>query len=485
MQPPLAAPVRARESYLGEHTRSGVAPRRRVPPLATVIVLAVVLRLALTPLYAHLPGNSTDEMFWKLWMQGIHEHGVLNVFRTTGTDYVGYHWVLWLLSIIYAWIGGPYTASTPSLHILVKMPSIVFDVALIAAVYHVTRTVASAPASSERLPQHLMQAATRAGITDALPDASRGAPEWLALGAAAIIALQPAVVYDSAVWAQTDAAIAAAMLLAIVLVAGGRTATGWAVWSLGFLVKPHPIIIAPLLLVLTLRHGRRGMLRSSAAACGVFVVVLGPWVVHGDAGRIFDVYRALFDADYERLSASAWDIWWFRDVAAHPRPGAAIVPALPLLTYRLAGLLLSASAGVIATVYVAMTPRLLPALVAAAYVAFAFYELPVSTHERYFYPFLALLLPVVMVERRWLWWYLPMSATFVANLIVVAPPVQTFAGRWVESPFSLAVAAVNLTLFAAMTVYLLILEARAIPGTMRGARQAMAQRRNAIRSEAA
>jgi hypothetical protein len=38
-----------------------------------------------------------------------------------------------------------------------------------------------------------------------------------------VIAFQPVVLYDSAVWAQTDAAVTVAMLLAIVLVAtGGR-----------------------------------------------------------------------------------------------------------------------------------------------------------------------------------------------------------------------------------------------------------------------
>src|SRR6478672_8681025 len=94
--------------------------RRPLPALVMLIAVAVGVRLALTPLYAHLPNHYTDEMFWKQWMQAIHQHGVLNIFRETETDYVGYHWVLWLMALAYEHIGGPYTATTPSLHVLVK-----------------------------------------------------------------------------------------------------------------------------------------------------------------------------------------------------------------------------------------------------------------------------------------------------------------------------------------------------------------------------
>ncbi len=62
--------------------------------LLAIFALAIGVRLALTPLYARLPNGTLDEGFWTHWMQRIHEHGVLNIFRTSDTDYVGYHWVL-------------------------------------------------------------------------------------------------------------------------------------------------------------------------------------------------------------------------------------------------------------------------------------------------------------------------------------------------------------------------------------------------------
>jgi hypothetical protein len=128
------------------------------------------------------------------------------------------------------------------------------------------------------------------------------------------------------------------------------------------------------------------------------------------------------------------------------------------------GVVLAAAAGALATALVWQRPGLRIALVDAAYLAFAFYILPVSTHERYLYPFLALLLPVVVMERRWLWLYVPASVTLFLNMAVVAPPIRALSGRWVESPFSLAVAAVNVVMFAGFTVVMLVLLRRSFRG---------------------
>lgn len=402
-------------------------------PLLAVLACALLLRAALTPLYAYLPHGFTDEGFWKFWMQHIHDDGVLNIFRTTETDYVGYHWVLWLLSLVYDVIGGPYgNNSSPSLHILVKWPSIVFDMALIVVVWAATRTLLR-----------------REGLAPARAD-------WYALVASVVVALHPAVVYDSAVWAQTDSAVAAAMLASVVLAARGRPGWAGAVWALGFMVKPHPIVVAPVVAALVLRRdGLAGALRSAGAAVVVALLVLTPWLVHGEAGRIAHVYRAVATADYGRLSSAAWNLWWPLDVARQPLPEDAPLGALPWLTYRTIGTLLSGAAALPAIALVWRAPRLREALIAASYLVLAFYMLPISTHERYMFPLLALLLPVALRERRWRTLYCALSVTFTLNLLVSAPPVEAFRGRWVESPLSVAVACVNIALFFAGTALLL------------------------------
>ena len=391
--------------------------------LLVMLLVALILRAALAPQWAYLKPDFTDENFWRSWMQAIHQQGLLNIFRTTGTDYVGYHYVLWLLDIAYGRLGGgSYDASSPSLHLLLKAPPILFDLALIVAVYAVSRSL------FEEL------------------RASNG--KTLALVAAAVIALQPAVLYDSAVWSQTDSAVTLAMLLALFLVARGRIGWGFAVWAAGFLVKPHPVIVLPLLLYMAWRKGGKKPVVGAVTILLVVSMGLLPWLLHGDAGNLLRVYHSLAGADYERLSASAWNLWWFFDITSQPKPEQV---AFAFLTYRMIGLLLSAGAGLLALLYLRARQSLEGALVSAAYLAFAFYMLPVSTHERYLYPFLALLLPVAVVRARWRALFGAASLAFFVYLFVVAPPMESYAGRWVDSPLSVAVASLNCLLFALFT----------------------------------
>lgn len=392
-------------------------------PLGILLVAALLVRIALTPLWAYLPNDFSDEAFWKDWMLAIHQHGLLNVFRTSDTDYVGYHYILWLLTLVYNVIGGGYGHEVFRLHLLVKAPPVLFDLALIGAVYGVSRSL------FEEL--RLQRARV------------------LALGAAVVVAFQPAVLYDSAAWAQTDSAVTLAMLLALFFVARGRTSLGFGIWAAGFLIKPHPIIILPLLLYLAWRQNAKSLLPGLAASAAVGLIGLGPWLLHGDGGELVRIYRGLFSADYERLSAEAWNAWWFADLALHPKPDQTV---FSFVTYRMLGYLLTVSAGFLTLFYLHARANLRGALVAAAYLAFAFYLLPVSTHDRYLYPFFAFLLPVAIIEKQWRVLYVLASVTFFFNLTVVAPPIHAFSGRWTGSPFTIGVAALNCALFVLFTL---------------------------------
>lgn len=403
--------------------------------LIIVLAGALAIRLALAPFYSYLPNGTLDEGFWKHWMEVIHQRGVLNIFRESDTDYVGYHWVLWILAVTYDWIGGLYDQTAPTLHILVKIPSIVFDAILIATVYTSTKFVVN----------------RRTTVTH--PTTESG--HRLGLAAAAICAFQPAVLYDSAVWAQTDAAISAAMLGSLVL--AYRQRPGWAgfVFALGFAIKPHPVIIGPLLALALFRNrGARSLLRGAAAGAATIGAILMPWILHGDAERIRDVYTTLFTKERERLSELAWNIWWIPDQLGDPRPDSAAFGWLEAISYERLAFTLSACATLLALAYACRHRDIVPTLIAGSYQVFAFYELPIGSHERYLYPMLVLLLPVVMVRRAWAWMYAAVSTTLFLNLVIVAPPIKRYADDYVYGDFGVAIAAVNTGLFAAFTAVL-------------------------------
>lgn len=401
--------------------------------LALIIAAGLVLRCALVPLYAHLTRDLFDETLWKTWMQAIHQHGVLNVFRTTDTNYIGLHWILWVLAWVYAPSGEAYSRTAPWLHTLVKIPSLLFDVILIWTVYEGTLSIAA-----QHDPERLRFIS---------PQRARS----LALAAAAVIAFQPAVIYDSAVWAQSDAAISAAMLGSMLLIARGRIGAGYVAWTLGFLLKPQPVVVLPVLLLLTLRAGGwRAILRAAAATLATGAVVLGPWLLHGDGRRILHVYHTLFFEDGLLLSGSAWNFWWLWPQHTTPLKDLAGADA-----FRTAGMLLSAASGAIGMLYCWRRPGLAPALVSAAYLTFAFYLWPVATHERYLYPLLALLLPPLMLDRRWLWVYAPLSAMLFANMFCAAPPVASMAERLIRQPEARIAAAFNIAAFFGFTLVML------------------------------
>ena len=163
----------------------------------------------------------------------------------------------------------------------------------------------------------------------------------------------------------------------------------------------------------------RATLRLIAMLLVMFVIVVSPWILHGDARRSTTCTTAYSRANNTpgACPSAAWNIWWFPEVRSHPLPGDPLLHAASWPTYKRAGLALSLAAMLLALAYTWRKPALRGTLVAAAYMVFAFYVLPTSSHERYRFPLLGLLLPVVVAKPRWLWLYLPISATFTVNLL--------------------------------------------------------------------
>ena len=408
----------------------------RTPWLALggLAVVAILMRLPLLPLHTYRWGGGTDSSEYKAWMQVIHEHGILNIFRATQTDYIGYHWVLWLLALVYAPFGDSYSDTAEGLHLLIKVPPLIFEAGLVVAIYFVTRSFVAEVQGRGRTPWL--------------------APTTAAIVMAAVIALHPASLYDAAAWGQIDAATALAMLLSVFFVVRKQYFLAGAIWGVGFVIKPQPVVVAPLLAVLAFDRGDwRSLLKLAAGGLIAGFIVGLPWVLHGDLRRIGGIYKSLVYEDLGRLSGNSWNFWWFRDLSGDYGPNDRIVAGLPL-TYRTAGTMLTGVFVLLALAYAWAKPGLERALIAAAYMVFAFWMLSTSSHDRYLYPLLALLLPVIAVERKWLLLYIPLSITFTINIIVSAPPSEGWAHDVLESPFSLAMASVNLVLFAAYTVVL-------------------------------
>lgn len=394
-----------------------------------MIVLAALLRLALFPTTAYLTEVFTDEFTFKRHVVLIHDNGLLDTFRDTNTSYVAYHYLLWALSLPYGWFGGAFDTDAQSLKYLVKLPPLLYDIALIAITYAVARVVARGVAPRDR------------------------SAMW-PVAVAALVAFHPVVVYDSAVWAQIDSAVAIAGLGAIALAATGRPEAACAVLAFGLLNKPQPVIFVPVVLPLILRQsGVRGLARGAVAGVAVMTVPLLPWLLTGDADRLLSVYRKLFSNNngITALTQNAWNLWWFIPFSTVPEAKDVMFAGL---TYQRFSLVLSALAAMLGAASAWRRNTVVGGLVAGAYIALAFYVLPTNTHERYMFPFVVMLAPVLVIEHRFRYVYAILSATLFLNMLLVAPPVRSWMLRWDDAPATHYVAGLNVLMFAVYSWWL-------------------------------
>ncbi|MDQ6780585.1 MAG: glycosyltransferase family 39 protein, partial [Candidatus Eremiobacteraeota bacterium] len=96
-----------------------------------------------------------------------------------------------------------------------------------------------------------------------------------ALWVAAIVAFNPAIWFLSAYWGQGDAVTAVFMLWAVYFMVTERFELGWLMFSFAVLIKPQPIVVAPLLLVWQLRSARRWWRLALIPLVGFGVAYLG------------------------------------------------------------------------------------------------------------------------------------------------------------------------------------------------------------------
>ena len=398
--------------------------------VTAVVGIAAAVRMPFWLAEAKAYGHG-DAILWEVWSRAIHEHGFINVFRSADSNYVGYHYVLWPTSAIYARISPEYTLWTPSLRVLIKIPPFVCDLTLAVLIFFVARSLSTAP--------------TKAGRD------LRGA------AAACAFALAPGIIYDSMWWSQIDSVNTLCMLGAVVLIARGRAGWGWAVWTAGFPVKPQPIVIVPALVAFTFwQFGLSAVLRGAAATAGVGLAALLPFLLHGDAARIGDTYGRLFEQDPIDLSSGAWNGWSILDLHGDPHPADAVFRLAGYgVSYQTLSLALSALATLIVLAYLRRHLDLPGLLVSCAVLVFAFYMLPTSTHERYLYPAFALAAPLLVRMPRLIPAYAVLASTFFLNLVAISPPSDSDVWQWHGTNVAVSIALINVGLLAAVLLWLL------------------------------
>ena len=382
-----------------------------------LLVVSFVVRLFISDNYY---GYIFDIYCNETWSLDALKHGVLNIYEkssnivgvTTFNYPPGGAYLYWLL--------GAASKLTPFEFVplwLVKLPAILFDIAAGAVIFLYL---------------------------------GRKKNYWLGFVGSAIFLLNPGVIINSSAWGQTDIIYSFFVFLAFIFTIDKRWFLAGAVLALGCMIKLQGIIFIPLLFFIWIIKGRAR--RAALAIAGFLLVIIlltAPFVIAGQGGIMIEkVFQNSFNYT-DRLSANAYNIWW---------PGLLLTKdtirdsqlILGLVSIKIFALSLF-SIAYLGALWVERKVKKNNTLVwvVASFVTFSFFMLPTEIHERYLYPFLLLMVPVILLDKRLLYIYLAASATYSINLLFISTIINS-------SPVSLVVALLNIALYIFLTVMMVI-----------------------------
>ena len=383
----------SRSVMYSSHTLDNVLRIR--PPLqllCIILFLGFLLRFSVI----QNPGWSFDVGEFKSWAWNITEMGGGEAYRDQGRASMLPNYppmsmlILGGVGHVYRFfIASEFDGAPLLYHILIKLPAILFDLLTAALLFFLLRRIRT----------------ERAGII-----------------AAAVYAFHPAVLYDSAVWGQTDGIFTCFMVAAI-------AATAWKRWilvgtfaALAMLTKFQAVVILPFVALLMLLQNWRVALRIIFGAFAVTALVLIPFLPDY-LGDIWHVYTHSIGY-YPGLTYGAYNTWLaFFDGSPHSSTDMAI----GLLSYRDIGIMIFG--GVIAILVYRFAPGLRSALqrkkhqelllLFPALTAYAFFLFNTEMHERYLFPLMALGIGFIFFSRLGAWLYGLSSLLFFLNLLGV------------------------------------------------------------------
>ncbi len=204
------------------NVRRESARRFGLAPLIAMLLAGFLIRLA----FIQSAGYRDDMTIFYQWFGSIAALPPGQVYAHTTPD-LNYPPAYILLTELSAFVLRWFVPGTPgeaALNVALKLPAILFDIAGAALAFAIVR---------------------------------REAGYAFALAAAAFIALNPALIYDSAYWGQDDSIPAVLALFAIAALRSDRPVAAWVTLTFAVLVKPPVLVLVPLLLLYPLTVPRR------------------------------------------------------------------------------------------------------------------------------------------------------------------------------------------------------------------------------------
>jgi dolichyl-phosphate-mannose--protein O-mannosyl transferase/Gpi18-like mannosyltransferase len=388
--------------------------RDRDRDLKRVLLLLAGLLVLKTLALRYFAGFSVDVGTFEAWALKIATDGPARTYQQGYfLDYPpGYLYALWAAGAFASVVGA---GAGETLKFIVEMPPLIGDFALSLAVYLFVRRTTGARSA------------------------------WLAL---AMAALNPAFLFDSVVWGQTDSPLALTLFLSVAMIIDGEYEVGWGLAALAVLIKPQAFSLLPVIGIWTmLRLEPRKWWRAVLGFVAIFVIGAAPFQVGHPWNWLPDVYIS-GASYYHETSVNAFNLL-------------ALIGGLRVndgetvfgISYFAIGLatLVPLYAFIAWMLWRRADPRNL--LFAAFLGIYGFFMLAPRMHERYFYAAVVFALPLALEEPVMLGIFALVTASCLFNLAYILHTLQTTIFLDSRDTIAMIASALNLAVFVAVIGY--------------------------------
>ena len=222
---------------------------------------------------AFSPGFTVDVGTFEAWGFDISQNGPSSMYRAGSfLDYPpGYLYALWAAG----WFARLVGASDATLRIIIETPALAADFLLAALMFVIVRR--------------------RSTVTMA----------WLAM---LFFALNPALLFDTVIWGQSDSTLGLVLMLSVASLLDDEIELSWGLAALAFLIKPQALMLLPVLGFWTLRQTTYAQwVRAALAFSAVLVIGVAPFQVNHPWSWLPNLYISTA-AYYHETSVNAFNL---------------------------------------------------------------------------------------------------------------------------------------------------------------------------------
>jgi dolichyl-phosphate-mannose-protein mannosyltransferase len=275
-----------------------------------------------------------------------------------------------------------------------------------------------------------------------------------------LAALNPALLFDSVVWAQSDAIVSALMWLATLAAIDGAYTLAAIVLALAVEAKPHALILIPLLALWIWRKAGFARIWGPIAAFAVTIIVVAvPFAI----GRPWDWLPRFYTGSMSSFPETSTNAFNLLAIVAGLRQ-AETSQILGVTAFTL-GIALMAGVMVVSCLQIWRKPFPASLMLAIFLALFGEFLFAPRMHERYLFPAMVFFAPLAVEDFFWLTAFVLLTLSWFFNLAYVFWILKTVL--WLDAHDRLAMlsAALNLILFGAILARVGSLKPRVNPNS--------------------